>query len=192
MNNFDKKKRQQHQDEDENTDDEDDGQLQPEANNATAALTTKVGGESHLSGKECERASPSKRQRLLPSRDLSLKPSRDVTKRGAIAIIAATTSLIALKPSQARMIGGHSLLSGNGRFRLTLAQRKGSASATFSRRLPSRVGHAPRVGTIRSHSPISIRVQKSPWAPAVRVNCLRRPVLHQKPWILRCRLTAAP
>src|SRR5437762_12093918 len=115
-----------------------------------------------------------------------------MTRRGAIAIVTATTGLTTPKPSRTRMMRGHVLLSGSDHLRLTMAQHKGSARTIFSRGLPASVNHAPSpIGTIRSHIPSLIRVQESPRALVLRIDCLRRHHLHHKAWTQRCRLTAA-
>ena len=111
-------------------------------------------------------------------------------RRGAVAIVTATTSLTT-KPTRMRMMGNHFLLSASGCPCLTMAQHTRSVSPIFSRALPAIVNIAPSsISTFPSHTPSLVRARESPRDPVLSVDCLRRRLLHQKPWIKRCHLTA--
>jgi hypothetical protein len=111
---------------------------------------------------------------------------------GAIAIVTVMMSLTMLNPSQTRIMRGHVLLSRSDCLHLTMAQYNGSARTIFSIGLPASINYAPSpISTIPSHIPSLIRVQESPQALVRRVNCFRRRLLHHKPQIQTCRLTAA-
>jgi hypothetical protein len=111
---------------------------------------------------------------------------------GAMAMVAATTSLAAPTLIWTRKVGGHVLLSGNGRPCLTLAQRRRSESTIFSGDPPAKVERAPMpVDPPRSHSPSLIAFQKSPRALEPKVDCPRQLLLRHEPWIQRCHLIAA-
>jgi hypothetical protein len=98
-----------------------------------------------------------------------------------MAMVAATTSLAPAAPSLTRKVGGH-VLSGNGHFCLTLAQRRRSASTIFSRDPPAKVEHALiPVDPLQSHNLSLIVFQQSPQALKPNVDCPRKLLLRHEP-----------
>ena len=98
----------------------------------------------HIVSEHHHRTSPVKRINFIP-----VEVQQTNMNSGQFVLHSITIPL---------MMRGHFLPSGSGRPRLTIAQRKGSASTIFSRGLPASVDHAPNsIRTIRSHIPLSIR-----------------------------------
>lgn len=71
------------------------------------------------------------------------RQSQVIMRRGAVAIVTATTSLTT-KPTRMRMMGNHFLLSASGCPCLTMAQHTRSVSPIFSRALPAIVKHCSK------------------------------------------------